>query len=116
MGGSLNPLKPKDTLEKELAKELIAYMREQGWYVIKLHGNKFQKGLPDYVAFHKKYGTRWFEMKRPRKGRLTRDQRDVFMKMTAHGAHIFILTGVKDYKLLFGQGNWWLWMDGTPPG
>ena len=84
---------------------LINYMRAHGWWCKKIHGGKFQSGLPDWYCIDPSYGHKWVEMKAPN-GKISSSQIQVFSQMTKYGDKIWICRDEKDYQLLFGPPNW----------
>lgn len=94
--------RPEDRISAAVQKKF----REEGWFVIKTHGNAFQSGLPDLYCAHAKYGARWVETKVPGKGCITAAQWVVFNKLNAKNIAIYIITKPEDYKLIFGPSNW----------
>lgn len=71
---------------------LRIYMEYQSWVLVKTHGNKYQKGLPDYYAMHHKYSPRWIEVKvhgRP----LTEAQLKLFPIMLSKNVPLWIIDG-----------------------
>ena len=102
----MNFKKPRKKPEAGGAVRLRTYMEARGWYLKKLHGNKYQEGMPDYVAFHSKHGMRWIENK-TLTGRLTPSQKKVFVEMAIRGEKIFILFDETDYDRLFAEYDNW---------
>lgn len=105
----LNFKSPKRTVrigpEYYGAKRLRQYMEVQGWYIKKLHGSKFQSGLPDLICFHPVYGIRLIETKAP--GMKLRDsQRDEFLRITKAGGKIWVCEDEKHYGRLLKEPNW----------
>lgn len=49
--------------ESELGSELSRALRVRSWSVFKLHNTAFQRGLPDYVMWHKESDVILFELK-----------------------------------------------------
>lgn len=90
-------------------------MEARGWYTANLHGNRYQKGLPDIYGCHVQYGARFVEVKRPDKWAFTEHQKREFPKIMACGIGIWILTGVNDYYLLFDPCNLRDFMPETKP-
>lgn len=76
-------------------------LEERNWFVITLHGNMYQSGLPDLYAAHKLYGSRFIEVKLPGMvgSTFTPAQKDVFPRLLAHGTGIWILTGANAIEL-----------------
>ena len=103
---------PKRQPEAIIQEEIINLLTVKGWYVRNTHGNIYQMGLPDLYACHKRYGTRWVEVKCPTGYKFTPAQMDVFPRFTAEGVGIWILTGATEhqYKKLFQPANWWTFL------
>ncbi len=97
--------KPKTQPESVGAARLRRYMEARGWFLKKLHGNKFQSGMPDYVAFHATYKMRWIENK-TLEGRLKPSQVRCFTEMAEKGEKIYVCFDEVDYDKLFGPDNW----------
>ena len=92
--------------EQRIAKDCDRLFKSKGWLVCKLHGNVFQRGLPDRYLHHVEFGPRWVDFKVPRKGRLTRAQIRMWPLFEKVGCGIWILTRPEDYDLLFTDPNW----------
>jgi len=59
--------------EAAITKQILAYLKAEGWYTWKVHGGPLQKsGMPDIMTV-KDGRTMWLEVKRPG-GRITRLQ------------------------------------------
>lgn len=73
----------------------------------------YQYGWPDLLAMHMNYGIKWIEMKIPG-GKLRQTQVDKFHKWSRFGVKIYVLDGASetDYKKLFGEPNWHLFIRG----
>ncbi len=92
--------------EAKGAKRLRLHMRAKGWYIKKLHGGRYQSGLPDLLCLHSLHGHRWVETKSPG-GKLRQSQIHEFTIMEQHGEQIYVLEDEKDYMKLFNKkGNW----------
>jgi hypothetical protein len=108
----MEPYKPRRTVrtgpEKKIVDAVTEALRRGDWYVFKTHGGEFQSGLPDLYIAHKRYGTRWVEIKYLEKYSFTPAQLDNFPKMTAAGVGIWILTSAEKHELekLFCPPNW----------
>jgi hypothetical protein len=96
------------TPELKIQRKLVKFLRERGWHVEYMLANGFQCGIPDLYCFHKKYGPRWVEVKRPEGYSFTDRQRRKFPEWERAGIGIWILTAATDdqYKFLFGPPNW----------
>lgn len=82
----------------KIVDPFIAYMRKQGWTCYNIHGNKFQKGLPDYFCFREGRQI-WIEFKVCDKSgyvEITQAQRVRFPEMIAGQLPVYI---VGDYDL-----------------
>lgn len=105
--------KPRGHPEKKLEHAVRNYLHSQGWYTVKMHGNKFQSGIPDLYCAHPKYGQRWIELK-TRDGVMTSAQCRTFPKFHKAGVKIFIIGAVSDIgtpgsnKGIFGSKSNWL--------
>lgn len=92
--------------ETDLWRALRTLMQRDGWYVKKMHGSKFQSGLPDVYASHRQFGERWIELKVDN-NTLEQSQISEFGKMSAGGCRIFILRKISEYPdVLFRAPNW----------
>ena len=93
--------------EWKIQQKVIKYLEDRNWYVRILHGNVFQAGLTDLVAFHKRFGIRFIEIKNPKSYHFTASQLKEFPKIVAHGTPVYILCAANDenYQRLFGPGN-----------
>lgn len=85
----------------KIVTPLKNYLEYRGWMVYKLHGNVYQKGLPDLYITHGTYSARWIECKI--KGHsFTRAQRIVFPKMISHNVPLYLIEGV-DFRGIEGK-------------
>jgi len=100
--------------EAKIQRDIIRYLTDRQWLVRVLHGNTYQAGLTDLIAFHKKYGIRLIEIKNPISFHFTAAQLIEFPKIISHGTPIYILTAANDenYKRLFGPSNLWIYLSG----
>ena len=100
----------KRSPEAKVSDAKVKYLKLRDWYVMKTHGNQFQRGLPDLFACHARYGYRWIEVKLPKmKGsRYTNAQLDSFPQLCSHGSAVYVMTGADDeeYSKLFVPCNW----------
>lgn len=102
-------IKPREGPEAEIQRDIVKFLEKRGWYVLVTHGNSYQSGLPDLYISHKKYGTRWLEVKNPLKFRFTSAQMEVFPKLCENGSGVWILVAPTndEYLKLFKAPNWW---------
>lgn len=101
---------PRRQDEKRGSDKLRAFLQQRGWNVEKTHGSQYQSGWPDLYAMHPNYGERWIETKTD-SGRIRNSQRIKFTKWRRFGVKVWILRDEKDYEWLFGEPNWWRWLD-----
>jgi hypothetical protein len=101
-------VRPKRGPEWKIQQTLIQYLRDRGWLVEVMHGNAFQKGIPDLYIHHPQWGSRWIDCKNPENYSFTKAQRHKWPLWDAHGAGIWILTAAnqEQYDLLFAPPNW----------
>ena len=95
----------RQKIEQEGQSRLVKELTKRGWYCIKLHGNKYQSGLPDLMCINKYHGIIFIECKKPG-GVLSDVQIAVFNKMSKHGAKIWILHDEHDLDCLYKNPNW----------
>lgn len=96
----------RDQPEKRAVKLLRQALEADGWFVTKTHGNAFQSGLPDLLCIHRRWGTKWIEVKVDG-GRLTSHQVHFFQKWSIYGGKIYILRGPEDIPLLYRPTDNW---------
>lgn len=106
----MNYKKPRATVrtgpESHGAQRLRRYMLARGWFLKKLHGGKYQAGLPDFVAMHSVHGLRWIETK-AKGGKLRASQSHTFSLFEKHGQQVYVLKDETEYSILFKpKGNW----------
>lgn len=90
-------------------KDLIFFLKCREWHVERVIGNALQMGLPDLFIAHKRWGTRWLDVKRPgSKYSFTKAQKRKWPILDAFGVGIWILTAATQaqYDLLFKPPNW----------
>lgn len=102
-----NPKRQKP--EAKIQNDIIKMMRYRGWFVVNMHGNMYQSGVPDLYCTHSRYGARWVEVKNPVKYHFTPAQIEDFPKYCANGAGIWILVAgtETEYEKLFKGYNWY---------
>lgn len=98
----------KMELESSIQDRVREFLRLRGWKTFRLHGNAFQKGLPDLYAAHPLHGPRWIEIKRPKDYKFTQHQKRVFPELESAGEKIWILVDatMNEYMKLFEAPNW----------
>lgn len=90
--------------EKDIQESIRDRLHMMGWRTKKIHGNRFQVGLPDLYAYHKVYGQRWIEIKDP-KGDLRFEQVKIIREFGQHGVGVWILEDIKDIVKLYKEPN-----------
>jgi len=71
-----------------------------------MHGNAYQKGLPDLLCLHKIYGQRWAEIKKPGQY-LSAEQVKTFGEFHSCGISIYVLTRVDNISMILKEpANW----------
>ena len=94
--------------EQKIADAFDAYLRVRNWLVEPMHGNMYQRGVPDRYVFRKSSGARWIDYKVPGRYSLTRAQRHKWPLWETFGLGIWIITECSDaeYAKLFDAPNW----------
>lgn len=81
-------------------------MSVRGWFTYKLHGGKYQSGLPDLIALHPIHGLRWIEMKTPGE-KLRASQAKLFAIFERFGQQVYVLESIEHYRrIMKPKGNW----------
>ena len=89
--------------------EIVPFLEEKGWLVEKMHGNAFQKGIPDLYCWHPGLGLhRWIDVKLPSGSDLTKAQCQKWPKWERWGLGIWIMKAAseEEYQKLFSPPNW----------
>src|SRR5215831_2375487 len=110
MMDKFSPRKTKrDGPEAAIQERVIKKLTLLGWYVVVLHGNIYQFGMPDLFCTHVKYGIRLVEIKNPKNYSFTGGQLSVFHKLVANGCGVWILIDDTDEEVakLFKAPNYW---------
>ena len=102
----------RDGPEAEIVERIKNKLTLLNWFVVVLHGNLYQFGMPDLFCTHKNYGIRLVEVKNPKNYGFTAAQLEVFPKLMAHGANVYVLVDDSDAEInkLMGPGNWWTYL------
>ena len=101
-------IKPEHGPEWFIQRDLKEYLQTRGWVVEVMHGNAFQRGIPDLYVFHPNHGPRWIDCKVPGKYSFTKAQKLKWPFWDSKGIGIWILTAAtqKEYDKLFALPNW----------
>jgi hypothetical protein len=97
-----------DEAEKHLQEQIKGYLERRGWYVIETHGNMYQRGVPDLICSHTKYGVRLVEVKKPKGYCFTPAQLESFPKLKF--VWIMVAPTEEEYKKLFQGPNWYFYL------
>lgn len=94
--------------ESKIQAAMISMLEGRGWHCENMHGNAFQRGIPDLYVHHPTYKERWIDAKVEGKYEFTRDQILKWPVWDKAGIGIWILTGhdQEQYDRLFGPPNW----------
>lgn len=94
--------------EAKIQERLIEYLETRGWLVERLIGNAYQMGIPDLYLHHRKWGSRWVDVKVEGKYSFTKAQKLKWPKWEQFGVGIWILTNAnqEQYDKLFRPPNW----------
>ena len=109
----MNRFIPKRTVangpEAKIQQAIIDMLKIRDWFAKSTHGNMYQSGFPDVFACHKRYGSRWIEVKNPLAYAFTPAQLETFPLLTAHGCGVWILVAAteSEYLKLFEPPNWY---------
>ena len=101
-----------------IQKDLIEFLKTRGWWVEVMHGNAFQRGIPDLFVHHPRKGSRWIDCKSPKDYTFTKAQRLKWPIWDHFGIGIWILTAATqaEYDKLFALPNWKeYWKDSWKP-
>lgn len=106
--GVMKIKKAKHGPEWYIQKDLKEFLETRGWVVEVMHGNAFQRGIPDLYLFKKGFGERWVDVKHPEKYSFTKAQRIKWPHWDNKGIGIWILTAATqfEYDKLFAPPNW----------
>ena len=101
-------IRKKHGPEHFIQKDVIDYLKARGWVVENMHGNAFQRGIPDLYVHHPDWGARWIDCKQPKNYTFTKAQRIKWPFWDSQKIGIWILTAANQaqYDKLFGLPNW----------
>lgn len=116
----MRPVKPVELTNKTKYKangvvneetrqaDILTTLWGQGWFARPINASQANYGWPDVYAFHQVYKERWIEVKCDDDYSFTPAQRQMFPKLHAAGAGIWILTGNSQVEIakLYGPPNW----------
>lgn len=104
----MKKIRPKHGPEWTIQRDVIRYLRERGWWVERLIGNAYQKGIPDLLIAHPKYGIRFIDVKNPISYEYTKAQCQKWPIWSKYNIGVWILTAAteEEYDKLFKEPNW----------
>jgi hypothetical protein len=107
----MKKIRPKHGPEFMIQRDFIKFLRARGWWVERMIGNAFQKGVPDLYAAHPREGQRWIDIKNPVAYEYTKAQCQKWPIWDQYGIGIWIITGAteEEYDKLFKPPNWKLY-------
>ena len=94
--------------EAALQARIVPWLQERGWHVEVMHGNVFQKGIPDLLLYRADHGYKWVDVKLFVGSVLTKAQCQKWPKWDKAGMQIHIMRDCTDeeYQKIFGPPNW----------
>ena len=99
-------LRTKHGPEFHLQARVVKRLRELGWHVERVVGTALQRGLPDLLAMHPRYGLRMIDIKNPGSYEFTKAQREKWPIFDRFGGGVYIITSLEEIDLLLGPPNW----------
>ena len=104
----MKKIRPREGPERKIQSALLEYLEVRDWTVEVMHGNAFQRGIPDLYLFHRKWGQRWVDVKNPERYSFTTAQKIKWPRWEKAGIGIWILTAAtqEEYDKLFDLPNW----------
>lgn len=105
----------KNGPEGVIQDNIIRALSKDSWIVLESHGNLYQRGWPDLMATHRNWGVKLIEVKNPTAYEFTVAQQEIFPKLIANGAPVFVLTGHTGQelrKLESTVSNYWFYIQG----
>jgi hypothetical protein len=102
-------IKPTHGPEWYIQQDLIEYLVNREWVVEVMHGNAFQRGIPDLWLWNERLEiARWVDVKNPKKYSFTKAQKIKWPAWESRGIGIWILVAAtqEEYDKLFEPPNW----------
>lgn len=98
--------------ESGIQERIIKFLELRGWLVEKMHGNAFQRGIPDLYCWNPHLGDeeglhRWVDVKVERRHQYTKAQCQKWPLWESIGLGVWIMMGATEkwYAKLFGPPN-----------
>lgn len=94
--------------EAALQERIVDFLQKRGWLVEVMHGNVFQKGIPDLSLFRRDVGYRDVDVKLPEGSVLTKAQCQKWPEWEKHGRGVWIMKAAteEEYQKLWQPPNW----------
>lgn len=104
----MKKIRPKHGPEYRIQADVIKFLRARGWWVERLIGNAYQKGVPDLYIAHPEHGQRWIDVKNPASWEYTKAQCQKWPIWDQYGLGIWIITAAteEEYDKLWKTPNW----------
>ena len=108
MGDSMKKIRSAHGPEWTIQRDVIKYLRARGWWVERMIGNAYQKGIPDLLIAHPKDGIRFIDVKNPISYEYTKAQCQKWPIWEQYNIGVWILTAAteEEYDKLFKEPNW----------
>ncbi len=103
----------RTTPESAVQERIISFLKSRRWHVEKMHGNAFQKGIPDLYCWNPLLGYgheglhRWVDVKVQGHHQYTKSQCQKWPEWEKIGLGVWIMMGATEewYAKLFGPPN-----------
>ena len=102
--------------EAKIEGEIISFLELRGWMIEKMHGNAYQKGIPDLYCFNPDLNLpeglhRWIDVKVKGRYQYTKDQCQKWPKWERRrlGVWIMVAATEEEYRKLFDSPNFRLY-------
>ncbi len=111
-------IRDKEGPEHKIQSDIIDMLIRYGWFVMNMHGNMYQKGVPDLFCCHRSYGQKWVEVKLPldhpegKRSKFTTAQLETFPLLCKNGSPVWVLVAAtySEYRKLFVECNWHVYL------
>ncbi len=100
----------RTTPEDAVQEKIIIFLNQRGWMVEKMHGNAFQKGIPDLYCWNAGLQMhRWIDVKVEGRHEYTKSQCQKWPKWEKNGLGVWIMMDATEewYAKLFEPHNFW---------
>ena len=84
-------------LEKTITNEIMAWLKKEGYWAVKIHGAAYQTaGLPDIIAIDRHGRFVGLEVKRPIVGKMTELQKRTLENINMGGGYAVVVRSLED--------------------